>query len=142
MRSIGIAIICIVLVLLIGVSSQVSDSGGLEEIVTSGLIAPVAMTSILPYCKSLGQKVITIENRLLRFTYIGLYLNNFYMPLMLRWASWIWLPRRAKPPYRNPLRAFRLNKKQRKRLRRRLSECITQNSALLTPVDQDTQEFA
>lgn len=141
MKSIWIVIICIVLVLLIGVSSTDSVSHSGDLVVTSSLIAPVATTSILPYCKSLAQKVATIEKKLLRFTYIGLYFNNFYMPLMLRWASWIWLPRRAKLPYRNPLRAFRLNKKPDERLRRCLSECLTQNNVLPIPVDQDLQEL-
>lgn len=149
MKSIWIAIIYIVLVFFIGDYSTgpVSHHGRVEQVVTSHVISSVPMTSILPYCKSLAQKVVTIEKSLLRFAYIGLYFNSqhFYVPLMVRWASWIWLPRRARRPYRNPLRAFRLNKKQRKRLRRRLSILLTtkQESFLAsgTPLSSSSQEW-
>ena len=137
MKSIWIAIICVVLVLLIRVweVGPVSHSGGAGAVVTSSVISPLPMTSILPYCKSLGQKVVTIKKSLLRFAYIGVYFNNqhFYVPLMVRWASWIWPRRRARRPYRNPLRAFRLNKKQRKRLRRRLSILLTTKQESFLP---------
>ena len=143
MKSIWIAIVCCVLILLIGVSqaSPVSNPSDVGAVVTSVVIPALPMTSISPYCKSLAQKVVTIEKSLL--PYIGTYFNSqhFYIPLMVRWASWIWLPRRARRPYRNPLRAFRLNKKQRKRLRRRLSSLLSEESALPGAADQQAQEW-
>lgn len=57
-----------------------------------------------------------------------LNLSRFYIPQMLGWAIWIRLPRRFPQPYRNPQRRFRLNKKQRRRLRRRLSNLLLQES--------------
>lgn len=149
MKSIWIAIICVVLVLLIEVSQAgpVSHSGGVGLVVTSSVIYPLPMTSILPYCKSLSQKVVTIKLSLHRLYDVGVYFNNqhFYMSLMVRWASWIWPPRRARRPYRNPLRAFRLNKKQRKRLRRRLSILLrTKQESFLpcgTPLSSSSQEW-
>lgn len=57
-----------------------------------------------------------------------LNLSKFYVPQMLGWATWIWLPIKTSQPYRNPQRAFRLNKKQRRRLRRRLSNLLCQES--------------
>ncbi len=150
MKSIWIAIIYIVLVLLIGVCSTgpMGHSDRVGQVVTSGVISPVPMTSILSYCKSLGQRVATLEKSLLRFAYIGFYFNtqHFYVPLMVRWASWIWMPRRARRPYRNPLRAFRLNKKQRKRLRRRLSILLTTKQESFLPsgtlLPSSSQEWA
>lgn len=137
MKSIKVAIICVVLVLLIGVSSEgpVSNSARVGQVVTSRVVSPLPMTSILPYCQNLGQKVVTIKKSLLRFAYTGIYFNSqyFYVPLILRWASWIWPPRRTRRPYRNPLRAFRLNKKQRKRLRRRLSILLTTKQECFLP---------
>lgn len=46
----------------------------------------------------------------------------FYVPQMVGWAMWIGLSHRRRLPYRNPLRRFRLNKKQR---RRDLSHLLT-----------------
>ena len=52
----------------------------------------------------------------------------FYIPQMVGWGRWIWWLSRRPQPYRNPLRAFRLNKKQRRRLRRRLSNLLALTS--------------
>ena len=58
--------------------------------------------------------------------------SSFYIPQILIWARWIWLPRRRPQPYRNPQRRFRLNKKQRRGLRRRLSNFLEQENTLCT----------
>lgn len=42
---------------------------------------------------------------------------------MVIWAEWIWLPRRHRRYY-NPLRRYRLTKKQRRRLRQRLRRIL------------------
>lgn len=47
-----------------------------------------------------------------------------YIPQILLWASWIWPPIRKRSPYRNPQRAFRLNKKRRRRLRLHLHNTL------------------
>ena len=57
---------------------------------------------------------------------------SFYYPQMLGWATWICLPLRSPQPYRNPQRRFRLNKKQRRRLRRRLCNLLAAESAQTT----------
>jgi hypothetical protein len=50
---------------------------------------------------------------------------------MIIWAEWIRLPRRHRRYY-NPLRRYRLTKKQRRRLRRRL-RCILERHPHPTP---------
>ena len=50
--------------------------------------------------------------------------SSFYIPQIVGWARWIWLLPRRRQPYRNPHRRFRLNKKQRRHLRRRLSNLL------------------
>ncbi len=48
----------------------------------------------------------------------------FYMPQIVGWARWITVSYRRRRPYRNPLRRFRLNKKQRRRLLKHLSSLL------------------
>lgn len=48
---------------------------------------------------------------------------------MVLWAEWIRSPRRRRP-YRNPLRRYRLTKKQRRRLRQRLRRIVKHQTRL------------
>lgn len=48
---------------------------------------------------------------------------------MVVWAEWI-QPRRRRRPYRNPLRRYRLTKKQRRRLRQRLQRIVEHQARL------------
>ncbi len=52
----------------------------------------------------------------------------FYLPQMVGWAMWIGLSHRRRQPYRNPLRRFRLNKKQRRRLLKHLLTLLAQEN--------------
>ena len=61
-----------------------------------------------------------------------LNLSHLHLPQMLGWARWIWLPIKVPQPYRNPQRRFRLNKKQRRRLRRRLFNLLANESTFST----------
>lgn len=49
---------------------------------------------------------------------------------MVLWAEWIRSPRRRRP-YRNPLRRYRLTKKQRRRLRQRLQRIVEHQARLV-----------
>ncbi len=54
----------------------------------------------------------------------SIFSPRFHVHRMVGWASWIGLSYRRAQPYRNPLRRFRLNKKQRRRLLKRLSTLL------------------
>jgi len=58
---------------------------------------------------------------------------------MVIWAEWIRLPRRRRPYY-NPLRRYRLTKKQRQRLRRRLGRLL-EPQRRLAPGQESTIEL-
>ena len=54
----------------------------------------------------------------------SIFYPRFHIHGMVGWASWIGLSYRRAQPYRNPHRRFRLNKKQRRRLLKRLSTLL------------------
>ena len=58
----------------------------------------------------------------------SIFSSLFYIPQMVAWSRSIGLSYRRPQPYRNPLRRFRLNKKQRRRLRRHLLTLLAQTN--------------
>lgn len=58
----------------------------------------------------------------------SIFSSLFYIPQMVAWSRSIGLSCRSPQPYRNPLRRFRLNKKQRQRLRRHLLTLLAQTN--------------
>ena len=65
---------------------------------------------------AVGQSVVTVP-------------TPVYAYGMVLWAEWIRSPRRRRP-YRNPLRRYRLTKKQRRRLRQRLRRIVEHQTRL------------
>ena len=125
MKSICIGNLAYGLVLLIYVlciSLASNSQGEVEQQSISDMSSAVSQTLPLPNCLSFGRQVVTPENSQLRsaLTRYEFKASLLYLPLMVRWASWIRLPNRLRRPYRNPLRPFRLHKKQRRRLEKYL----------------------
>lgn len=127
---------CLLLILLI--TSMYNHSSSEESHNSSSLllasdfsISSACFASSLVSDRSYKNKQLNIDRSYLSSDYRvshWLNLSDFYIPQMLGWAVWIRLPRRSPQPYRNPQRRFRLNKKQRRRLRRRLSNLLLQES--------------
>lgn len=117
--------------------SGFSDSSRSLLVVSGFSISPGCFaSSLISYEQSLKQNhgLNIVESGLWHYikSHSENFSSSFYMPQMVGWATWIWLPRRPRQPYRNPQRRFRLNKKQRRRLRRRLWNLLQEESTLST----------
>ncbi len=134
MKSLLIFSACLVLILLFGWMAE-TDVRGFDVATDSQLVmndfkrSCFASSLIFKYYES---KVTNQQNMTISFSMWSITRSNspnlnrlFYIPQIVGWATWIGISYRPQRPYRNPLRRFRLNKKQRRRLRQHLSGLLT-----------------
>ncbi len=126
MKSLLIFSTCLVLMLLLASDAKTNVRGfdvapDSQLIMTDFSISPTCLASTL-ISEYYGRGGFTPPN--MTFLYSinkdhqnssSIFFKRFYIPQMVGWATWIGISYRRIQPYRNPLRRFRLNKKQRRR---------------------------
>ncbi len=140
MKSILIFSTCLVLILLLGGYAKTDVFGfdvsrDSQLVMTEFSMSPSCFASSTLISESYGRGDFTPPNMTALYSinkhhqsHSAIFLKRFHVPQMVAWASWIGLSYRRRQPYRNPLRRFRLNKKQRRRLLKHLLT-VAQNNA-------------
>ncbi len=126
---------CLVLILLLNGMPKTDlrefdISSDLQLVITDEPMSGISLADNL-ISKSYSYQESNQQNMTSSFSIVPHRSNNspvfhrlFYMQQIVAWATWIGVSHRRRRPYRNPLRRFRLNKKQRRRLLKHLSSLL------------------
>ena len=129
MKSVLIFSACLVLVLLLGAMPKTDvrefNDGANSQLVIIEQKAPACLAMISAHLRTVSHESSSL---MYSSNNSSIFYRLFYVPQMVGWGRWIGLSHRPRRPYRNPLRRFRLNKKQRRRLRQHLLSLLEQKN--------------